>query len=91
MKLSDYIAANYGGNQKAFAEAQGVQPPQVTQWIKKKFIVVDGVLYSPRRKLKKGNITPSLSRPPINTGDLDDDRPARKPHHRNARTTGGSA
>lgn len=50
--LLDYIAANYGGNQKAFADAQGVKPPQVTQWINKGFIVVDDVLYSPRRTLK---------------------------------------
>ncbi len=52
MKLIDYIAANYGGSQTAFSEAQGVKLPQVTQWIKKKFIVIDGVLYSPRRKLE---------------------------------------
>lgn len=52
MDLIDYIAANYSGSQTAFAEAQGVKLPQVTQWIKKKFIVVDNVLYSPRRNLE---------------------------------------
>jgi DNA-binding transcriptional regulator YdaS (Cro superfamily) len=52
MSLLDYIAVNYGGSQSTFAKAQGVQPPQVTQWIKKKFIVIDGVLYSPRRILE---------------------------------------
>ena len=53
MKLIEYIEKHYGGNQSAFADAVGVKPPQVTQWIKKGFIVVDDVLYSPRRELKK--------------------------------------
>jgi DNA-binding transcriptional regulator YdaS (Cro superfamily) len=47
----DYIAEEFGGSQRAFASAQGVQPAQVTQWLNKKFIVVDGVLYSARREL----------------------------------------
>ncbi len=51
--LANYIASNYRGSQRAFAEAQGVKPPQVTQWINKGFVVVDGVLYSPRRELSK--------------------------------------
>ena len=55
MKLIDYIAANYSVSQTAFAEKQGVKPPQVTQWIKKKFIVIDDVLYSPRRELTINN------------------------------------
>ena len=37
--------------QAAFAKAIGVEPAQVTQWMAKDFIVVKGVLYSPRRKL----------------------------------------
>ena len=53
MNLLDYIQKNYGGNQAAFAEVQSVKPQQVTQWIRKGFIVVDGVLYSPRRELKR--------------------------------------
>ena len=53
MSLADYINANYGGSQRAFAEAQGVKPPQVTQWLKAGFIVVDDVLYSKRRELRK--------------------------------------
>ena len=52
MVLIEYIEKHYGGNQAAFAKAQKVQPPQITQWINKKYIVVDGVLYSPRRILK---------------------------------------
>tara|TARA_R110002126_G_scaffold109171_2_gene246130 strand:+ start:468 stop:644 length:177 start_codon:yes stop_codon:yes gene_type:complete len=52
MGLLEYIKNKHGGNQSAFASAQNVKPPQVTQWINKGFIVIDGVLYSPRRELK---------------------------------------
>lgn len=55
MSLEDYINANYGGSQRAFADAQGVKPPQVTQWLDKGFIVVDHILYSKRRELKKSS------------------------------------
>lgn len=51
--LLEWIDLHFDGNQRAFSAAQGVQPPQVTQWIQKDFIVVNGQLYSPRRKLKK--------------------------------------
>lgn len=51
MNLINYIAVNFNGSQTAFAKSQGVKLPQVTQWIKKKFIVIDNVLYSPRRDL----------------------------------------
>jgi len=50
--LLEFIDLHFDGNQRAFAAAQGVQPPQVTQWIQKEFIVVGGQLYSPRRELK---------------------------------------
>lgn len=49
--IEDHINKEWGGNQAAFARAQGVQPPQVTQWIEKDFIVVDNALYSHRRDL----------------------------------------
>lgn len=55
--LLEFIALHFGGNQSAFAKAQGVKPPQVTQWLQKEFIVVNGQLYSPRRELK--TLTPS--------------------------------
>jgi len=51
--LRDYINREHGGSQSKFAEANGVKRPQVTQWLNKKFIVVDRVLYSPRRELNK--------------------------------------
>lgn len=49
--LTGHIDENFDGNQRAFAAAQGVQPPQVTQWIQKDFIVINGKLYSPRRDI----------------------------------------
>lgn len=52
MLLTDYIRENFHGNQRYFASHVGVMPAQVTQWIKKGFIVVDGILYSPRRVIK---------------------------------------
>lgn len=55
MKLHEYIKKYYGGNQKRFADAQGVKPPQVTQWLAKTMVVVDGKLYSFRRDLRKLN------------------------------------
>ncbi|MHC3013682.1 hypothetical protein [Klebsiella oxytoca] len=51
MPLIEYIEKYYDGSQAAFARAVGVKPPQVTQWIDKKFIVVNHELYSPRRIL----------------------------------------
>ena len=51
MTLDDYIDECHKGSQRNFAKAHGVKPPQVTQWLEKEFIVVDGVLYSPRREL----------------------------------------
>ena len=50
-KLREYIDEFFGGNQAAFARDQGVERPQVTQWLNKNFIVVENVLYSPRRSL----------------------------------------
>lgn len=52
IRLTEHIKAQYNGKQSEFATAQGVDRPQVTQWINKGFIVVSGVLYSPRRELK---------------------------------------
>ena len=51
--LADYIDDEFDGYQCDFATLQGVQPPQVTQWIKKQMLVVDDCLYSFRRELIK--------------------------------------
>lgn len=52
MLLTDYINQHHNGNKAAFARSQGVLPQTVTPWINAKWIVVDGQLYSPKRKLK---------------------------------------
>jgi len=49
--LKDYINREHGGSQVRFAKANNVHKAQVTQWLNKKFIVIDGCLYSHRRKL----------------------------------------
>ncbi|EMY0636051.1 hypothetical protein AAIC24_001811 [Providencia rettgeri] len=51
MTLIEYIEIYYSGNQSSFAASCDVKPQQVTQWINKGFIVVDHILYSPRREL----------------------------------------
>ena len=53
MELIDYIAAYHGGVKSRFARSEGVLDQQVTKWVNGKFIVADGVLYSPRRVLNK--------------------------------------
>lgn len=53
MLLRGYINKNYGGNQAAFARACGVLPTQVTKWITKNYLVIDGVLCKPQRKLPR--------------------------------------
>lgn len=56
MTLIEYIEQHYDGVKARFARATGVERQQVTQWIDKGFIVVDGVLYSPRRELPSPKI-----------------------------------
>lgn len=51
MPLLQYIEEKFDGNQAEFARHAGVMSQQVTQWIKKGFIVVNGTLYSPRRDI----------------------------------------
>ena len=58
MKLDAYISANYP-SQAAFAREVGVSPAQVTQWISKGFIVLNGELFSPRRELEVSLPVPS--------------------------------
>lgn len=49
--LSEYIGLFYSGSQRQFAEAQNVKPAQITQWLNKKFVVINHNLYSHRREL----------------------------------------
>lgn len=51
MPLLEYINENFSGSQVEFAKYLDVKPQQITQWIGKGFIVVNGILYSPRRDI----------------------------------------
>jgi len=51
IQLKNYIADNYE-SQRDFAEKQEVLPQLVTKWLKGGYVVIDNVIYSPRRKLK---------------------------------------
>jgi len=50
--LNLYIDLNHKGVSAALARSESVEPQQITKWKRKKYIVVDGVLYSPMRTLK---------------------------------------
>lgn len=50
MTLEQYIKENYESNVD-FAEKNNVIKQQVNVWLRLEFIVVDGVMYSKRRKL----------------------------------------
>ena len=56
MNIKEYITTSHNGNQAKFAKSQGTTPQQVTKWVSMKCIVVDGVLYSPRRELKEAEL-----------------------------------
>lgn len=53
LALVEYIDQYYAGNKSAFAASQGVKRQQVTKWVNGGFIVVDHVLHSPRRELRR--------------------------------------
>jgi len=53
LPILEYIKRRHKGNKAAFARAMGVMPQQVTKWVKKKYIIADGVLYSPINKINK--------------------------------------
>lgn len=52
MKLTEYIEKYYSGNKAEFARDNDVIPQHVTKWVKGGYIVVDGIIYSPRREVK---------------------------------------
>lgn len=58
--LKEYINLFFQGSQKEFAIIQGVSPTQVTQWIKKEFVVMNNKLYSFRRDLTVGTCNNNL-------------------------------
>lgn len=53
MDLQQYITATFGGNKAKFAAQHGVTPQQVSKWCANKYIIHDGVLFSPLRLLKQ--------------------------------------
>lgn len=54
-KLDEYISQHYGGNKAKFAEDFGLYRQNVNSLIKKGVIVIDGQLYRPLAKWKRGN------------------------------------
>lgn len=59
MPLREYIEKHFS-TAAEFAQACGVVPQQVNKWLAMKCIVVDGVLYSPRRDVPAGTIKVTL-------------------------------
>ena len=56
MKIADYISANFASIAE-FARSNEVNPQQVTKWINAEWIVVDGTIYSPKRKVARNDHT----------------------------------
>lgn len=52
MKLLDHINTNHDGKRYLFADSMGVDPAQVTRWIKSGCEVRDGQLWRPIRDIK---------------------------------------
>jgi len=51
MPLTEYIAMNFAGNNSEFARHMGVDRQKVGLWIKSGWVVINGILYSPRRDI----------------------------------------
>ena len=50
--LKQYIKDNHKGNGSDFAKAHGVASTQANDWRRRGFMLIDGVIYSPRRRIK---------------------------------------
>ncbi|TDB53040.1 hypothetical protein [Photorhabdus luminescens] len=50
--LKEYIDRHFGGNQSKFAQHMHVTPQQVAKWIAGNWIVVNDILYSPKRRIE---------------------------------------
>lgn len=55
MKLREYIKQRHNDNQRDFARHMGVLPQAVTKWLNDDWIVIDDVLYTPRRNVLTGD------------------------------------
>ena len=49
MTLSAYISEHYNGVRVDFAKAQGVQPAQVSAWLRQDLIIRDHKMYIPEK------------------------------------------
>lgn len=49
MNVSEYIEKNHDGSPMKFARAVGVSRQTVNFWLKKGYIVLDNMIYSPRK------------------------------------------
>jgi len=45
MNITNYITQHHNGNKSAFARTQNVRHDQVTRWIKRNCVVIDGRVY----------------------------------------------
>ncbi|MBA0176925.1 hypothetical protein [Pectobacterium carotovorum] len=53
MDIARHIDIYYGGVQAKFAKELGVNPQQVTKWIANKYVIIDGIIYSPLRSMEQ--------------------------------------
>ena len=51
-KTKQYIKDNHNGNGSEFAREHGVAYNQANDWRRRGFMLIDGVIYSPRRRIK---------------------------------------
>ena len=49
--VNQYLVKNFNGNRRFMADANNTSTGHVRNWEEKGWIVIDGVLYAPRRKL----------------------------------------
>lgn len=54
MQLSEYIKQNFP-SAAAFAAHMNVTPQAVTKWLRQGWVVIDDVIYAPRRIYRESN------------------------------------
>lgn len=53
--IEHYVDVNFGGNKAEFARYIGVYPHKINEWIRCGWIIVDNILYSPRKEIRETN------------------------------------
>ena len=56
MTVIEFIEKNFDGNKSEFARANDVPRQRVNEWINAGYMVIDGWLYSPRKKKLKESL-----------------------------------